>query len=264
MRQRTRQEIMRGYAKLREEKARKRRRPFQILAAVVLLGAGGKLYMTYHIELSAYAGALAGKAGKWIDDMCDPKNYASLPSDETPPPAAEEPPAEGPPVAPEGAMRAKLFPAEPRLAPEPGSDSAPPRPPRPARPKPLAKNAWRVAGAVYDLATLAPVSDATVTFRRNEGEKEAVVTDEAGAYEIDLIKGDGWTVGLLSPDHRPGQIIDLDPPYRIRDADERRATLEHISDGDLMPVPVGWNQANSKVRLDLVAVPVRWSKPDRR
>jgi hypothetical protein len=46
LRSRTKQEIMRGYAKLRDEKTRKRRRPYKILAAGALLGASGKLFNT--------------------------------------------------------------------------------------------------------------------------------------------------------------------------------------------------------------------------
>ena len=51
-------------------------------------------------------------------------------------------------------------------------------------------------------------------------------------------------------------MIDIDPPYRMHDDDERRVTLEHISDGDLAPAPVSWKRSATKVRLDLVAVPV--------
>ena len=47
MRGRTKQEIVRGYTKLREDKDRRRKRPWKILAALALLGGVGKLGLTY-------------------------------------------------------------------------------------------------------------------------------------------------------------------------------------------------------------------------
>ncbi|MCR4294385.1 MAG: hypothetical protein NUW21_02535, partial [Elusimicrobia bacterium] len=55
-----------------------------------------------------------------------------------------------------------------------------------------------------------------------------------------------------------GQILDLDPSYRVRDDDERRAVFDNVSDGDLIPVHVEWNRSSAKARLDLFAVPRHW------
>lgn len=158
-------------------------------------------------------------------------------------------------------MRSQLFPEDPQ-PPTPPADApakAPER--RPAGPKPLAKNAWRVSGTVYDLSSLEPVPDAEVTFLLDEREPRSARTDENGAYEVDLPKGDGWTVHLIAPERRRGQILDIDPSYRVRDADERRAVLENVTDGDLIPAPVGWKRSSSKARLDLFAIPNRWTGP---
>lgn len=260
LRGRTKQEIVRGYTKLREEKARKRRRPFQILAAVLLIGAGAKLAATYRAKIAASAGAVTGAISRHVDDMRDPKYYA--PRAAAPP--ASETPAPGAPVAPEDALRSQLMP------PNPADAVTPPAAPaaRPARSKPPAKNAWRVAGTVYDLATLDPVPGAMITFLRNDKEPVTATTDAKGAYEADLVKGDGWSVGMKmtapawgQPRYRRGQLLDIDPPYRDRDADERRAAMNAVTDGDMGAAPLEWARALSRVRLDLIAVPESWSEP---
>lgn len=259
LRGRTKQEIVRGYAKLRAEKARKRRRPFQILAAVLVLGAGGKLVMTHRDKLSSAAGA----ASRWLDDMRDPRYYAPKPGGPASPPSDDPAAVPGAPAAPEDALRAQLMPPDvPPAGGAPEQGEAPPAA-RPAGPKPLAENAWRVSGVVYDLATLDPVPRAEITFLRDEKEPATATTNDKGEYEIDLVKGGGWTASMKSPKHRPGQVLDIDPPYRVRDADERRAAMEALTDGDLIPAPVDWKRASSKVRLDLVAVPSRWSDASR-
>ncbi len=266
MRARTKQEIVRGYAKLREDKARRKRRPFQILAVLLVLGASGKIYLLYGDRLRAGASLLASEIGRRIDDMRDPKNYAGTPDDAPPPnsnPAdAKTAPPPGSPVPPESALRNQLFPPDaPASAPQP---SAAPAPVRTSGPLPLDKNSWRVSGIAYDLATLDPIPGAEIIFLYKDRSPMVLKTDENGAYEVDLPKGEGWTVNLKAPGHRRGGVIDIDPPYNVRDADERRATLEHITDGDLAPSQVGWQTSKSKVKLDLIAVPQRWSDQPQR
>ncbi len=262
MRTRTRQEIMRGYAKLREQKARKKRLPFQILAAVLILGAGGKLFMVYGDKITATASSALGKVSRWADGMRDPSNYAS--KTVAVPAAPTAPAAPGAPVAPEAALGSQLFGSDNQPEQAPAAAPTPAPPVKPAGPKPLAKDSWRVSGMVYDLATLRPVQGADITFLRDEKEPQTATTDDAGAYEIDLPKGDGWTVSMEARDRRPGQILDIDPPYRERDADERHAAFDQISDGDLSPAQVAWKRSSSKVRLDLIAVPSFWADARRR
>ncbi|MDD5302344.1 MAG: carboxypeptidase-like regulatory domain-containing protein [Elusimicrobia bacterium] len=264
MRARSKYEIMRGYTALHKAKARRRRRPFQIAAAVLLLGAGGWLFMVHGDTITAAAGSAIAAIGRWADDMRNPSNYASKSAASPAPAPAPPAAAPGAPVAPEAALSSQLFPpdappASPAQAPAPAPAAAPP-----AAPKALAKNMWRVSGTVYDLATLEPVPGADITFLRDSKEPETATTNDKGGYEIDLAKADGWTVSLEAHDHRRGQIFDIDPSYRVRDADERRAALEHISDGDLTPAPVDWKRASAKVRLDLIAVPQQWTEPRRR
>lgn len=257
MRPRTRQEIMRGYAKLRDDKARKRRRPFQIAAAVLVLAGGGWLIKEHGSALKAPLSSGASAVGHWADDMRNPSNYASRKDPE--PPATAEPSEPGGPVAPQSALRSQLFPDDyaPAAASEGGPGKAPAE--KPAAPKPLMKNAWRVTGTVYDLATLEPIAGAKIVFLREEKEPVEETTDESGTYAADLVKGDGWTVALQAPDRRRGQILDLDPSYRVRDDDERRAVFDNVSVGDLAPAPVGWSGSTAKTRLDLFAVPHHWT-----
>ncbi|MDP3541852.1 MAG: carboxypeptidase-like regulatory domain-containing protein [Elusimicrobiota bacterium] len=258
MRPRTRQEIMRGYAKLRDDKARKRRRPFQILAALLLLGGAGWLVKERGSELKAPLSSGAAAVGRWADDMRNPSNYASRKEPEPAPKA--EPSEPGGPVAPESALRSQLFPDDyARSAPSEGGPGGAPAG-KPAAQKPLKKNAWRVSGTVYDLATLEPVAGAKVVFLRDEKELVEETTDDAGAYAADLSNGGGWTVALQAPNRRRGQILDLDPSYRVRDDDERRAVYDNVSVGDLAPAPVEWSASTVKTRLDLFAVPHHWTR----
>ena len=257
MRGRSKQEIVRGYAKLSEEKARKRRRPFQLLAAVLVLGGGGKLYVDHGEKLKTAVMSAGGAIYRRFDDMRNPSNYAS-----TPVPT----PAPAPPVEPEKAVNTQLFAADPPPAAPAPAQGSPQTPAAAARaaPKPPAKNAWRVSGEVYDLATLTPVPGAVITFRRDGQEPASVTTDGRGLYEIDLAKGAAWAVSLEAGNHRRGQILDIDPPYRDRDADERRAVLQNISDGDLAPAQLDWKRSDKAVRLDLIVVPAYWTGPPSR
>lgn len=258
MRPRTRQEIMRGYAKLRDDKARRRRRPYQILVALLVLAGGGWLFAEHGDALKGLAASAGAALGRWADDMRNPSNYAmkQAPAE---PAKTEPPPAPGGPVAPESALRSQLFPDDHAPTPAPSPAGAPGgAPPAPAAPKPLAKNAWRVSGTIYDLATLEPVAGAKVVFLRDEKQPVEAATDESGAYEADIVKGDGWTVSVQAPERRRGQILDLDPSYRVRDADERRAVFDNISDGDLIPAPADWKRSSSRVTLDLFVIPNRW------
>lgn len=253
MRARSRQEIMRGYVKLRSDKERRRRRPFLVAGALLLLAVGGKLFLMYEDAAKAAASSAGDLISRRIDDMRNPSNYAMKPVAQGEPAPAPPPAAPGSPVAPENALRAQLFPDE--SAPPQAPGSVAPVKAGPAAPRPLIKNAWRVTGTVYALATLAPVAGAEVAFRRDGAETQTAVTDAKGAYETDLAKGDGWTVEVAAPAHHHGQILDLDPSYRDRDADERRAVLENLSDGDLIPAPVSWPRSKARVSLDLFVIP---------
>ncbi len=256
MRGRTKQEIVRGYTKIREDKDRRRKRPWKILAALALLGGAGKLGLTYGDQIKAAAGKASAAASRWADGMRDPKNYSRTPHTAE---SAATPVA--PPVAPEDAQRTRLFDSPtPAAAPAALSNPADLTPtPSPEAPRALAKNEWRVTGSVFDLATLKPVVGAKVTFSLEAAEPDSVETDEKGVYEIVLTKGDGWKVLTESDQHRPGQVVDLDPSYRTRDADERHATLKALNDDDLLPAPVNFKRKDSEVRLDLVVLPKHWN-----
>lgn len=233
MRTRTKQEIMLGYAKLRTEKSRKRILPFKILAVVLILGAGVKLILDHRNRLTAELHSVHDTASRWLDDIRDPKHYASKRQDAPPPDVSV---------------------TTPTPTPVPIPTPVPTQTPSAGRPS-LVQNAWRVSGTVYDLMTLAPVTGATITFLKNEKVSAIATTSMAGTYTIDLAKGNDWTVHLTSPQHRKGQLLDVEPPYRDRDAGARRATIEAITDEDLAASHVGWEFSSSKVKLNLIAVP---------
>ncbi|MEK7234597.1 MAG: carboxypeptidase-like regulatory domain-containing protein [Elusimicrobiota bacterium] len=252
MRTRSRHEIMRGYAALHKEQSRRRRRPFQIAAAVILLGVSGKLFMLYSDTFMAAVNSAISRTIRWTDDIRNPSNYTARQAQSAFPAAAP-----GSSVSPETAMQMhRAANTPPAGGPAPAASNPPARPSRPA---PLAKNSWRVSGTVYDLATLTPVRGAVITFLRDSKQPATVATDDHGTYRIDLAKSDGWTVSLKTPGHRRGQILDIDPSYRVRDADERRAVFEHIAEEDLAPAPVVWKRATSEVKLDLITLPLKWA-----
>jgi hypothetical protein len=244
LRSRTKQEIVRGYAALREEKSRRRKFPFQVAAAVLLAAAGVKLGWDRRDELRAAAAAAKAAAAETAKDLTTPTNLGA-------PPAAPLQTA-GEQLA---AVRAAGTPASAPAA-EAGAPASAPAPRKPAGPP--RKSHWRFAGSVYDLATLSPVPGAEITFLREGSEPVVARADDGGDYEADVEKAEGWQVSLRVPGYREGQVVDIDPPYRSRDEDERRKAVENLSDGDLAPAPVDGGKGGSKTALNLVAVPELW------
>ncbi len=246
LRSRTKQEIVRGFASLREEKSRRRKLPFQVAAAVLLAGAGIKLSWDRRAEIKTVAVAAKTAAAETAKDLSTPANLGAAPA--APLQTASQqvdaartggsaPPAGGPPSA----------------------GGAPAPAPAPAKPKgPPRKTHWRFAGSVYDLATLSPVNGAEISFSREGAEPVSVRTDDAGDFEADVEKAEGWHVSLRAPGYRDGQVLDVDPPYRSRDDEERRKALENLTEGDLAPAPVDGGKGGSKSQLSLIAVPERW------
>ncbi len=258
MRGRTKQEIVRGYAYLREERARRKALPFKIAGAILVVAVTIKVSWDNREGIKSAAESGKKFVAEKYDKFTDAKTYSPQQTPAEPPPVN---PADLPPSDPQSAHSPQRAahgggPGEAgRGAPPP---EAPPAAPTPVKTGPPAAADWRVGGRVYDLATLEPVSGAEVSFQRPDIAPVSVVTDQDGRYEADIPKGEGWTVRLASSEHRPGQVLDVEPPYSQRDADERRAALDNLSDGDLSPAPVSWKRSRSKVRLDIIAVRRSW------
>lgn len=267
MRARTKHEIVRGYAQLRESKARRRRLPLMVVVFALVAGTAIKFGWDFRAVIRTSAGAARTRAAAWYDRFTDPKNYAPRGAATAENVRANAPPSTPPPPAPASspAVRRDERPATapPPSPPSSGETAAS----SPAVKPPVAKNAWRVSGIVYDLSSLDPVPNSEITFFGDYRKPVTTITGADGAYEVDLSKSDGWTVGVNAPDRRAdkmggivpgwrrGQVLDVDPPYRVRDSDERQAAVDAISDGDLAPAAVGWKRSASNVRLDLVVVP---------
>lgn len=260
LRPRTKQEIVRGYAYLREEKARRKALPFKIAGAILVVAITVKVSWDNREGIKSAADAGKKYVSAKYEKFTDAKSYVPKQTPTEPPPVN---PADLPPTDPRSAYappaQQKAYGGGPgeagRGAP---AASAPKTGPAPAKLGPLAATDWRVSGQVYDLATLEPVAGVQVSFQRPDIAPVNVVSGEDGRYEADIAKGEGWTVRAASGEHRPGQVLDIEPPYRQRDADERRAALENLSDSDLSPAPVSWKRSRSKVRLDLVLVRHHW------
>ena len=226
LRARSKQEIMRAYAGLRKEKARRRILPFKIAGGALILGAVISLSWHRQEDIKTAAATARSTVGRWSEDLTDAKRYSDHPAA-----AADE--------IPDSESSAAVSSLK----------------------QPPAGNVWRVSGVVYDLATLLPVPDANVLFISDGGSSQHTMTDKAGRYEVDVLRGAGWAVSVKAANYRTGQIMDVDPPYRERDAEARRAAVEHLSDADLGPSPVEWSRKRSRVTLDLVAVPYSWPQP---
>lgn len=260
MRARTKQEIVRGYAKLREEQARRKSRPFKILAAVLFVGGAGWLVARFQTPLIAGARSAKRHTAAWYDRFVDAHSYApAKPADAetavSPDAATTKSPFATPVTVP-----SELRPASgPAPAPFAGGPAgAAPTPVAPAKP-PVPKNSWLVTGTVYDIDNLEPAKQATITFTRETFPKVVVKTNDEGVYEAVLVKGEGWTALVEVRNRRRGQVADLEPPYRARDEDERRAAFEHISDGDLAPAAITGKTSASTLHRDFVTFPQSWA-----
>ncbi|UPT73514.1 MAG: hypothetical protein M0D55_16845 [Elusimicrobiota bacterium] len=110
MRARTKQEIVRGYAYLREERARRRALPFKIAGAVAVIALTAKLSWDNRVRILAAAEAGKQYAAAKYDKFIDAKSYAPKV------PAATEPPPVNPADLP------KTDPKSPFASPPPVPD----------------------------------------------------------------------------------------------------------------------------------------------
>lgn len=263
LRSRTKQEIVRGYAYLRAEEKRRKALPFKVAGAAIVIALTAFFSWDNRGKILEWAERARRWTAKKYERFLDANSYVDKKKEPDLPVTVN--PADLPKDDPRSPFSPNHKPAQQPVV-EAFRGVSPPPPPRPEPAPPAPKRApaktdWRVSGTVYDLATLEPVGDAEVVFLLHGRSPRTATTGGDGTYEADIPKDEGWTVTLRSGRHKPGQIVDADPPYRSRDADERRATQQNASEGDLSPAPVSFPRSKSRVTLNLVAVPETW--PDR-
>lgn len=171
-------------------------------------------------------------------------------------PAAASAPARAPSAAgaPPATAEPVPTPAAPPRAPTGGSCRAPvPREPR------RAGDSERIVyGVVRDILTGCPIPGAK-TVLRVEGESVdgRAVSDASGFFEVSMNKGARGAAALSfsAPGYREGQLEDVDPPYRDREAESRQETLYQLNAEDLEPIPVRYPPSAEQIRVDAVLIP---------
>ena len=102
LRGRSKYEITRAYAKLREEKSRRRRLPFIVLGILLVAGGIGRLVYLQRARIAQASGSARARVARFVDEAGDPANYAAHPPAkeaspaQDPAPAAASPPAAAP------------------------------------------------------------------------------------------------------------------------------------------------------------------------
>lgn len=257
MRARSKQEIVRGYAQVRQEEERRKRRPFVIIAW--LLVSGAVVCLLYFLQpLIALGLAQAqSRLARFYNRITDP-NYArsaegnAVPSAEPPTPALPPLPHAPPPipVAVERAIPAPRTPVAP--APEIRLPQAPLPPLRPGQ--------WLLQGRVYDLLTLAPAPNVALAAKVGESPSSSFYSDRAGRYRVVLNRqssGPGYEIVASDSRYAAAVQYEGDIPYARLSADERRQLARSARDGDSHSTPLADIAGESTLRRDLFVCPRR-------
>lgn len=261
LRPRSKLEITRGYARLKEEQARRRRRPFVIAGWLAAFSCAGWIAYRQRAPLAAAARDARARAERFVDYAVDPRNHMAHPANA---PAALPPANEPPPPA---------APAEPAVPPRAPAAPAPAPPPAPKAEKspataedlpipPLTPSQWAVYGRVYDLITLKPVPEAQLDFSiaGSEGAVAASIrTDEEGRYVLPLMRlpQGSYEIRAVKPGYAFAALYEADIPYAQLTLDERRTIVRSARDGDLPLPPLTDLRGEDSLRRDVFLAPRR-------
>ncbi len=255
LRPRTKYEITRAYARLREEAARRRKQPFIVAGWLLLAVGAGYAFRQFRRPILGAIAAARAKASAFIDYSMDPRNLA--PSVRTPPapapvpaPAVQSPPEPGP--ASQAAATAR-FPAVPGPGPSRVEDLR--------MPSINPTTQWTLYGRAYDLESLRPAANVQLVFQTGDamGISETVVTDPLGRYAAALPRLQQGSASVLSADARyaPTVLCEPDIPYRELSAEDRRALAHGARDGDVRPAALTDPAGESALKRDLFLAPSR-------
>ncbi len=100
---------------------------------------------------------------------------------------------------------------------------------------------WIITGEVYDLLTLNPISNATLTFREDPT-KPAVTakTDSLGQFEVTLpaLPQAGYTPSFFHPDFDKVFLEESRAPYKRWSEDRRRDAFAEALTAEVLHVPI--------------------------
>lgn len=274
LRGRSAQEITRGYARARAEKAWRRRRPFVILASLAALGVGGYAYQRYQAAILNFGRQSMASFGRFYDANSDPaaiaphygaaadtasqsqpKPSASPADDSFAPqnsPAATFPPAPAPTPAP-APVAARVAPAGPPPVIGPRLDA-----PEPTLPN-VAPGQWVLHGRVFDLKTLKILADARIAVKRGDYSFAFATSGPDGWYAITLPRNendnDGYQLAAQQTGYAAPAQYEGDIPYAKLSASERTQLIQAAQEGDTHPSPL--TGSADYVRRDVFLSPRR-------
>jgi hypothetical protein len=247
LRGRSKQEIVRTYARLRLEEEQRRRRPYQAVAALLASGAVAFiLYLSWPLVVSAFNGVLS-RLARFNDRITDPNYLRGVTGKAAAPLAPAPPPPAPPPPAP-------VFVAPAAPAPRP----APPPPLSVHTPK-LQANQWALHGRVYNLLTLSPAPNASFTAYVGGNGWRTFESDGEGRYRVALnrltAEGQSYEIQSIDPRYTTGVHYESDIPYLRLSAEERRQLVRSARDGDSRPTPLNDVIGENEMRRDLFVCP---------
>lgn len=255
LRGRSKYEITRGYARLREDKTRRRRRPFIVLGALTVVAAAGRVAYLQRESIAQAYGSGRVRAARFFDEAGDPAVYAPRRPAE---PAAipQEPQSADPP---------------PRARAEPGrADAGPGRADAPAAaaPKnipdlvvpPMSPGMWAAHGRVYDLETLRPAANVTIEFIHSAGGRHGGTSDAHGRYLIVLPRSNspgGYEAVCRDARYHEHVFHETDIPYAGLSSADRELLVDSARGGDARSTPLADIDGEESRRLDLFLAPRR-------
>lgn len=255
LRGRSKYEITRDYAQLREDKSRRRRRPFVILGALLVLGAAGRMVFLHRERIARTYGRAHARVTRFMDEAGDPANYAPHPiaksaaPDEppAPAPAGGSPPTSGSAPAPEQK--------------NPSAKAPPIEVPDLVVPA-MEPNRWAVYGRVYDLKTLRPAGNVGVTFVHSMGGASYLsrgsVSDADGRYMVVFERSKfpgGYEAACNDARYLRPVFQEADIPYATLPAADRQSLLDSARSGDMHSTPFEEITGEDSRRLDLFLAP---------
>ena len=254
LRGRNKHEITRGYTQLREEKERRRRRPFLILAWLSAAATVAWFGYRYRAPIAATVAGGRARVSRFIDATLDPKNLLSGPAAAPSPPPPDLTPRVDAPVAPASLPAAPTAPP-PKAAKRPAHVADLPIPP-------LRPTQWAVFGRVYDLATLHPVAGVQLSFSiagNGDGAQDIAFSDADGRYVLAITRlaQGSYEIHAMKEGYASVALYEADIPYARLSANERDEIVHNAQDGDMALPPLNDVNGEESMRRDVFLAPQR-------
>lgn len=259
LRGRSPQEITRTYARLREQQAKRRRRPFVALGVAAAVGLVGYLVAGHRDALAGLYRRAAAGFSKFYDDNSDAAHIA--PNYHADEPAPAPTPSAAPAVAPPAAAPAPLppppIPAPARKPETPAPRAEASEPPLP----PVPSGGWALHGRVFDLKTLQPVANAQLVVKIGDVNFSGTTADGNGFYAIILTRlasdNQGYGLEATDPRYAPVAQYEGDIPYARLSSKERARLMLSAQEGDYRPSPLTDVAGEPAQRRDVYLSPRR-------